>query len=411
MIKLADLLEKRGQIVARMNTAHGADDGEAFTSAEAELRALDAQITRARSLDAADRADPGTAITGTTDEHLSRELRGFSLVRFLAGNLPGSTIDWGREREMQPELARRAGKPSLGIGYVPTEIFEVRAAPTTNDAGVQSILPTDYRPELFTSALVNEAAIIAMGATQLTGLTGDVEIPREVGSPPVGWVNENQALSYGDATFDSLKLTPHHVGALSEFTRQMLMQTSPGIELLTRQMLARNISLEIDRAAISGTGTGAQPKGLLNDTNIPTVPFDTDLFTTTAKMIAMADVNNTAASRGFLATNGIRGDLMRQRDADGRAIPVAESFHNEPARFTNQAPANRGAGQNEHGVVYGDWRDLLVGIWSQLDILINPYAQTAFEKGNVLIRAMATVDFGVRRPKSFVAATGVKIGA
>lgn len=411
MDRLADLLEKRGAIVARMNAAHTADDGEAFSTAETELRALDARIARARSLDAADRADPGTRITGTTDEQLSRELRSFSLVRFLAGNLPGSTVDWGREREMQPELAKRAGKPSLGIGYVPTEIFEVRAPALTTDATQQAILPTDYRPELFTSALVNEAAIIAMGATQLTGLTGDVEIPREVGSPPVGWVNENEALSYGNATFDSLKLTPHHVGALSEFTRQMLMQTSPGIEQLTRQMLARNISLEIDRAAIAGAGTGAQPKGLLNDTNVPTVAFETDLFTTTAKMIALADVNNTAANRGFLSTNGVRGDLLRQRDADGRAIPVAESFHNEPHRFTNQAPANRGAGGNEHGVVYGDWRDLLVGIWSQLDILINPYAQAAFEKGNVLIRAMATVDFGVRRPKSFVAATGVKLGA
>jgi hypothetical protein len=42
-----------------------------------------------------------------------------------------------------------------------------------------------------------------------------------------------------------------------------------------------------------------------------------------------------------------------------------------------------------------------------LDILVNPYAETAYSKGNILIRAMATVDFGVRRPASFVRATGI----
>ena len=62
-----------------------------------------------------------------------------------------------------------------------------------------------------------------------------------------------------------------------------------------------------------------------------------------------------------------------------------------------------------HPLVYGDWRDFLVGIWSQLDILVNPFAETAYSKGNILIRAMATVDFGVRRPASFVKASGVTV--
>lgn len=71
-----------------------------------------------------------------------------------------------------------------------------------------------------------------MGATVLTGLTGDVVIPREIDSPNVGWVAENQALSTDDAAFDTLTLTPHHVGAISEFSRQLAMQGSPDIENL-----------------------------------------------------------------------------------------------------------------------------------------------------------------------------------
>jgi HK97 family phage major capsid protein len=126
-------------------------------------------------------------------------------------------------------------------------------------------------------------------------------------------------------------------------------------------------------------------------------------------MIAAADLANVSDNRGFLATNGIKATAMKLRTTDGLPIPFSATFHDEPVQFTNQAPSNLGAGTNEHGLAYGDWADFLIGVWSQLDVLVNPYAETAYSKGNVLIRAMATVDFGVRRPASFVTATGVLV--
>lgn len=403
-MKTADLIEQRGAIVTRMNEAHGKDDNDAFTAAETELRSLDQKVERARKLDAADRADPGTPLNGTGDEQLSRELRGFSLTRMIA-HKAGMDVDAGREIEMQAELAKRAGGPAKGF-YVPTEIFERRVQTVANSG---TVAPTTFRPDLFTNALTATAVITALGATTLSALSADVVIPRETDSPNVGWVSESSALSTDDAAFDSLTLTPHHVGAICEMSRQMIQQASPDIEQLLRTMLARNIALEIDRAAIGGSGVGAVPRGLLNDPGVDAVPFDTDLFTTTADMIAAADLANVSSWRGFLATNGIKATAMKLRTTDGLPIPFGATFHDEPAQFTNQAPNNLGVGTNEHGLVYGDWADFLIGVWSQLDVLVNPYAETAYSKGNVLIRAMATVDFGVRRPASFVKATGVMV--
>lgn len=401
MEPLAQLLEQRAAIVARMNTAHTADDGDAFSTAENELRALDAKIARARALDAADRADAGTPITGER----TPEFRNYSLARRIAAQLD-PTIDAGREREIEQELARRSAQPAQGI-RVPIEYFETRATQTT--ATSAAIVPDDFRPELFTSALTAATVMQAMGATVLTGLSGNVIIPREVGSPNVGWVNEDQALPTGNAEFDQLSLEPHHVGAITELSRQLIMQASPAADAILRSMLSRNLALEIDRAAINGKGTGAEPRGILNDPDVPTVAYDTDLFTTTAKMIAKADLGNVAPTRSFLATNGVKSSASLLRDANGRAVPSSETFHNELVRFSNQVPSVLGADKTEHGLVYGDWADFLIGIWSQLDILVNPYAESAYNKGNILIRAMATVDFGARRPASFVKATGVKV--
>ena len=402
-MKTAELIEQRAAIVARMTEAHTADNNDAFTAAETELRTLDGKIDRAKKIDAADRAEPGTPLNGTTDEHLDRELRSFSLRKILA-HASGIDVDAGRELELQGELAKRAGGPAKGF-YVPTEIFETRTVLTTN-AG--TLTPTTFRPDLFTSALTATAVLTTLGATTLAGLTGDVTIPRETDSPQAGWVKENVALPYDDAAFDSLTLTPHHVGVITEISRQMLMQSSPAIEQLIRNMQARNIALEIDRAGLNGKGgTSAEPRGLLNDPAVQAVPFAEDLFTTTADMIGAADLANVSSNRGFLSTNGVKGVAARTRDANGAPIPIADTFHGERFQFTNQAPHNLGTATNEHGLVYGDWADFLIGIWSQIDVLVNPYAQAAYEKGNILVRSMATVDFGVRRPASFIKATGV----
>lgn len=401
MEPLAQLLEKRAALIARMNTAHTADDGDAFSTAENELRALDAQITRARALDAADRADQGTAL----NSERTPEFRSYSLARRIAASLD-PLIDAGRELEIEQELARRSSQEARGI-RVPLEYFETRAAQTTGTSA--AIVPEDYRPEMFTSALTAATVMQSMGATVLTGLTGNVVIPRETGSPAVGWVNESEALPTGNASFDSLSLTPHHVGAITELSRQLIMQASPAADAILRSMLSRNLALEIDRAAINGKGTGAEPRGILNDPDVATVAYtNNDLFTLTNAMIAKADLDNVSPTRSFLGTNGVKAGAMLLRDGNNRATPLSETFHGETTHFSNQVPTNLGAAKDEHGLVYGNWADFLIGIWSQLDILVNPYAESAYNKGNILIRAMATVDFGVRRPASFVRATGVK---
>lgn len=398
-MKTADLMEQRAAIVDRMNAAHTSDDNTAFEAAETELRALDGKLDRQKKIDAADRSAQGEVLHGDRVP----EFRDYSLARRIAHQLDPS-IDAGREREIEQELARRSDTKAQGI-RVPLEYFETRAAQTT--ATSAAIVPSSFRPDMFTSALTASTVMQSMGATVLTGLSGNVVIPRETGSPNVGWVNEDEALPTGNATFDSLTLTPHHVGAITELSRQLIMQASPAADGILRQMLSRNIALEIDRAAINGSGTGAVPLGILNDPAIPTEAYATDLFTTTANMIAKADLANVSTSRSFLSTNGVKAAAAKTRDADGYPLGIATVFHGEPVQFSNQVPNNLNPTANKHGLVYGDWADFLIGIWSQLDILVNPFAETAYSKGNILIRAMATVDFGVRRPASFVKATGV----
>ena len=400
MTKLSELLERRA---AALDTMKANEDGggAAFDDAKSEFETLTIQIDRARVVENAERQERGRPLSG--GGHLETELRSkFSLTRALAG-AAGLAVDWGFEREMQVELAKRAGTSAKGV-YVPTELFEKRVL-TTATGG--ELVPTDHRPELYINALVASSVVRALGARPLTGLTGNLSIPRETDSPAVGWVAENSALSSDDANFDNVTLSPKHVGALSEFSRNMLMQGSPDVEQLLRSMLARNVALAIDVAAIRGGGAN-EPKGVLTTTGIATQAYATDLFTTNAEMIAKCDIANVAeAKRSFLTSNTIKKICSLQLDGYGKPLGIAPLFHDEAVTFSNQVPTDLGAGNDEHAHIYGDWSELLIGLWSELDVLVNPFESTAYSKGNISIRAMATCDVAVRHPLAFVSATGV----
>lgn len=398
--RLNDLIEKRSVLLGQMTEAHEKDDAEGFGNLEKEMRSLDAKIARAKALDAADRAEPGSPLHG--DPKLSSEIRSrFSLVRAIASFDPKLTVDAGFEKEIQAELTRRAGKPAQGM-YVPTEIFEKRVTTTSSAA---EIVPTDFRPELFINALTANTVVRSLGATVLNGLHGNISIPRETDSPQVGWVAENAALGSDDPDFDSVTLSPKHVGVISEYSRNMILQSSPDVEALLRKMMARNIALGIDAAAIRGGGSN-QPVGILGGiSGIQTVAV-TDLFTAAASAVALADVANVGGSPSFLTTPLVRKIAALAMDKQNNPLGVSAVFGGVPVTFSNIETAD-GNSPSTYALIYADWSELVLGIWSELDILVNPYESTAYSKGNISIRAMASVDVAVRHPAAFVSVTGV----
>jgi HK97 family phage major capsid protein len=140
---------------------------------------------------------------------------------------------------------------------------------------------------------------------------------------------------------------------------------------------------------------------VLSTAGIQTITSPTSIFAAVADAIALADTENVGASRALLTTPDMRKIAAKALDSQNRPIGMDTVFNNVPTVFSNQVPKTLGAG-TEHGLIYGDWTELLIGIWSEIDILVNPYESTAYSKGNVSIRAMATVDCGVRHPKAFV---------
>ena len=281
---------------------------------------------------------------------------------------------------------------------------------TTGNTG-NAIIPTDYRPDLFIDRLRNATKVRALGATVLSGLTGNVVIPKRTASISTGWVNEDQALPVSDPQFAGVNLTPKHAGGIAEWSRNMVLQSSPDVETLARNDLALQLAETLDYAAIAGTGA-PQPTGILNVPDIEIVSAGANGGVPTYDMIAdlvgaLEDANAEGPTSGFLMGTKARRALTKLQTTYGEPLGLDTVLQGKRAEYSNIVPSNgtKGTGTNLSTIIYGNWSELLIGLWSELDILVNPYVDPAYSKGNIRIRAMMTCDIAVRHAASFAAIT------
>src|SRR3546814_20407615 len=130
----------------------------------------------------------------------------------------------------------------------------------------------------------------------------------------------------------------------------MLLQASPDVETLLRQMLARNIALTIDRAAIRGGGAN-EPKGVLETTGIQTVTAPTSIFEAVAEAVAKADTENVGAIRALLTTPDIRKIAAIALDLTGLPNGVDTVCPTVATHFYTPRPTTFAASQGTaHGI-------------------------------------------------------------
>ena len=96
----------------------------------------------------------------------------------------------------------------------------------------------------------------------------------------------------------------------------------------------------------------------------------------------------------------------RVDDTDSRMImESANSLADYPLASTNLVPGDSTGGV----LIFGNFADVLLAYWSTLDLLVNPYAETAYSKGNVQVRGIITMDVGIRHIESFSASVDVDV--
>ena len=328
-----------------------------------------------------------------------KEQRSYSFVKAIRAmafpNDRGAYEDAAFEREVSAAVEQRTGKTANGY-LVPDEVMRRDLTVATGSAAGDLVF-TDARPGSFIELLRNRLALNTLGVTMLTGLNGPVAIPRQTGAPTAYWVAEKGAPSESNPTVDQVNLTPKTLGAYTEFSRRLVLQSSIDVEQMVRNELATVIALEIDRAALYGLGNTNQPLGLKLITGINTEDFGA-AAPTYAELVSMetkvAADNADIGAMSYVTNSTVYGGFKTTEKATGTA-----QFVLEPGGTVNGYNVVRSNQVASGDVFFGVWSQMLMGMWGALDLQVNPYALDT--SGGVRVTALQDVDIAVRHPEAF----------
>lgn len=313
------------------------------------------------------------------------------------------------ERECSEAAATKLGKQARGF-LVPYEVQKRDLVQGTPTAG-GNLVQTDLLGGSFIDALRNAMVLSGLGVRMLTGLQGQIAIPKLTGAATAYWVAENTAPTESQQTVGQVTMSPKTVGAFTDISRRLINQSSIDVESMVQTDIASVLGLAIQQAAISGTGASNQPSGLLTlvtpgvigGTNGLAPTWAHQVALETAVAVANADVSNMA----YLTNAKVRGKLKSTEKATGTTGNFIWSEGNTPingyqAAITNAVPSNLTKGTSNgvcSAIIFGNFSDLLIGMWGGLDLMVDPY--TGSTAGTVRVVALQDVDVAVRNVESF----------
>lgn len=356
---------------------------------------------------------PGEPLKVLDEREAAEVKKRYSVVNVIRA-LSGIKVDIGFERELSDELAKRSGKDAQGI-LIPHEAPAM--APRHRDfvklANGSNMVATDMAVDLFIDILRSKMVLANAGATVLSGLVGDIAIPKLTGSTTGYWVSAEGGAPTAESnpTIGQVTGTPHTCGGYTDITRRLLIQSSLDAQSLVQNDLIAIVSRLVEVAAFAGTGADGQPTGLngVSGVNNPTVTQDAATFAQVVSFLEQIETDN-AAFEGqswimratVMAHLATRPRFVSTSSPEAAFGPMILDLDNKnmvgyPYQVTNNVPAA--------SLWFGSWANLILALWSGVDITVDPYTNST--TGTLRVVALQDADIMCRYGQAFGYQTGI----
>ena len=393
------------------------DENTEFDLLEEEITSLKAKIDRQTKFDESAKRNAGVHFSNVEQKEskeVTRAKSEYSLVRAIGLRANGKQLD-GVEAEMQQEAESEAKERGVSLEGVslPSFMMDLQKRDLTvgTAATAGNLVQTDLGAVV--PALRPRLKVAEMGATILSGLVGNLDLPIGNGLASAAWEGENDTTAETTPSTTLLSLRPNRLAAFTDISKQLLSQSSTSVEAWVRAELSNAIARAVDAAAINGSGSSNQPTGILNTAGIGDVAIGTNGgVPTNAALIALetaiaidnADVENM----GYLLTPGVRGVLKNIALGANNAGFIWDgrnsNINGYGAEVSTQVPSTLTKGTTSgtcHAIIMGNFADLVIANWGMVDILVNPY--TKAKEGLVELVVNSYWDIGVKHASSFAA--------
>lgn len=322
---------------------------------------------------------------------LSDGPEGFRLGRFFKAL---STKDWTGARIEKKALGEATG-PAGGYLVPEEQIREVK------------------------DRITAQSAVRRAGATVYPMATDTLNIPKVSGGATAYWLGENTQITASDPTFAQAQLVAKVLAAMVKVSNQLLADSSGAAEAAIRRDVAKTIALAEDLAFIQGSGTGNEPKGIINTPNVNEVTLGanggTPTFDTIYDALYKVEQNNGVATAWIMHPR-TKNTLRKIKDSQGEylytlspSLKAPDSLVGIPVYLSTQIPTNLTVGTSTDCsyIVVGQFDEAIIGERLGMEFAIDQ-SGTAFEYYQSWIRAISRLDFTLRTPEVFCKVTGVR---
>lgn len=367
---LNEMRELNDRAVAQERDLTGAESREyrklerRYTDLSAEIDALEGEVgsprmTRAVAWGIGDEARdtgvrgpllaPGDSLTGDFEAralptHLtSGEAGDLDLGKLLRGWVTGR---WDRDSEAE-RRALSEGTNSAG-GFLTPELLSTRVIDRVRkrarvlEAGAQTML------------LDSDAVSLPRLATGITG----------------NWRAENAAITEENPTFERVTFQPKSLMTQVRVSWELWDDmVNGGAQLIINELIS-GLALEVDRAALRGSGAGNQPTGVRNQSGVTvtTVGAGNGADLTSNYSALMAALTNLLAANiepnAVIYSPRTAQALAAFADSTGQWLGAPPPLAGLKWLATSQVPTNLTTGtSNVTTEVYlGDWTNLVIGV-------------------------------------------------
>ena len=320
------------------------------------------------------------------------QLNEYSLMRALNA---AATNNWKRagfELECSMAMADQLGREARGF-FMPVSVL----ARAMNASNAADLIGTDHRDDMFIESLRPNAVVMMAGATVMSGLQGNVDIPRELGTAVASWIGDDDDGPENDPAMGTIAMSPKTLAGGVPMSRRLLKQSSPSVEAVITRSLLKSMALGLDLGILAGTGAANQPKGILNITGVNTQNVASAGAPTWAETVGfktkVASDNAANGKLAFVTTSGVCGNMETTSKDSGSGIFIKEGDRvaGRAVYESNQLAANT--------IIYGNFEDVFVGLWDVLDIM--PDMATKAKSGGMVLRTFQDADVAIGHAESF----------
>lgn len=272
------------------------------------------------------------------------------------------------------------------------------------------LLPTVLSAQLIDMTR-NATRVLQAGATIVPMENRTLDVPKWTGDPTAAWHSENAAISPSDPTIGKVTLTAQALASYVNVSWE-LIEDAPGVQGMLAQAFANVFALKLDMAALYGSGTPPEPRGVKTTSGVTITPLGANgaaltNFDPLIDAVGRLRDNNEEPTAQIMAGRTARV-IAKFKDTQNQPLATPEYLSGVQRLDTKQVPTNLvvgTSGSTTSDVFTADWRQLLIGVRTELEIKV--LRERNADTGTAGFIAWARYDTAVARTSAFDVLTGV----